>query len=649
MLNVVKKKYLNSTLSNKITILITFFGTFLPLIFVVSLSIGYYKIGIQSLFNEQIGKSISQTVEVAQRYLKEHKENIKSDALALAGDVEKNFYFIYEDPDLFRIFIDKQAELRNLSEIIIFHREKVLARNSLSFSFTFEKLSEAALQEVDNGQKVVILSDTPDSDKVRALVRLDDIMPIYLLVGRYVDQSILDYLHNTKGYAVIYNEMWEDLNLTQKKLASIFLIFLIVVCILSLWSGKKLAFFITQPLNRLVDATVKLKSGDFSYQIPYTDGKDETSVLTRAFNTMTLTLAKNQNDLIEFNRILDERRQFIEKIVTGVSAGVIALDSNGKIVLINDFAKSLLKYNNVDDYLYNVMPEMKDLLDISIFSTTENSAKQIRVIRDGLVKNLLIRIGLVKANDLIKHIIITVDDVTELLSAQRSSAWADVARRIAHEIKNPLTPISLAAERIKRKYSDQIVDDKVNFVRYIDTISRNILDIGKIVEDFVKFAKNPKPIMMSHNISKIINDAIFAQELVHPRIKFTFFDEFAGKCFVSCDETQISQVIINILKNSVESIEQRQNDQPNDLCFINVNLYDEGKEYIGVIVTDNGFGINYDVLDKIFEPYVTTKTKGTGLGLAIVKKIIEEHGGYIIIKPLDGGGVEVRFTIYKFS
>jgi two-component system nitrogen regulation sensor histidine kinase NtrY len=675
MLGYFKKKYVNSTLSRKITLLITVFVTVIPMTLVVGFAVAYYKVGIQALFNEQIRKSIGQTVEIAERYLKEHKENIKSDALALANDVERNFPILHEDPELFRVFIDKQAELRNLSEIVVFHREKILARNSFAFSFAFEKLPDAALKEADEGQ-VIILNNPAGVDKVRAILRLDDVMPVYLLVGRYVDQSILDYLHNTQGSAMVYNSMLADLNLTQFRLAVFFVVLLATVCILSLFAGKKLAFFITRPLNELVEATMKLKSGDFSYQIPERPGKDETAVLTRAFNIMTLTLAKNRNELMRFNQIIDERRQFIEKIVSGVSAGVIALDATNHIVLINDFARSLLKYSQeVESHnLQDIMPEIAPLVESAKNTPVEMTQEQIKVVRDGVIRYLLIRVGVLlahddaetietvnyrqerktkkpksrntaKTGDEIRYVIITVDDITELMAAQRSAAWADVARRIAHEIKNPLTPISLATERIKTKYSQQIVHDKANFERYITTIAKYVQDIGNIVEEFVRFARIPSPTFKLCNLSRLIKEVIFSQNLVNSSIKYNLEDDFNGECIVSCDATQISQVILNTLKNAIESIEQKQAGHPRQYTGqILIQLIKLADNYVQVMVKDNGAGIDYDVLDKVFDPYVTTKTKGTGLGLAIVRKIVEDHSGSISLKPL-AEGAEVKFTL----
>ncbi len=646
MISYLRNHYLNSSLSKKIIILITLFITIVPTILIATLATAYYKIGVQSLFDEQISKSISQTVEIADRYLKEHKDNIRADTFALAKDIEKNYNALLEEPAFFTPFLDKQAELRNLSEIVVFQYDRIIAKNSFAFAFAFERLPEAELMEADNGEVVII--NSINEDKVRAVIKLSHFLNTYLLVGRYVDQSIIDYSKNTQGSALKYNHLMTELKSTQLKLEIIFIIAFIILCSISLVLGRRLAVFITRPLNDLVEATKKLKAGDFSHKLPETQGKDETAVLTRAFNQMTETLAHQRSELMKFNKIIDERRRFIEKILSEVSAGVITLDNSNKILLVNQSAKNLLKLKLIpkNATIDTIFPELTELVKKSVKTTDGITQSNLKINRDGSIFHLFARIGILPDEaGKVQTIIITFDDITELVSAQRSSAWGDVARRIAHEIKNPLTPIILAAERIKTKYLSQIKDDPKNFDKYITTIIKHVQDIGCIVEEFVEFARIPTPKIKKHDLLLIAKELLFSQKVATKNIDYEFISNAGKKCYVSCDSMQISQVLLNILKNAAESIDQKSSEHlKNFHGLISLEITQKGKDFAEIRISDNGIGMSAEVLEKIFEPYVTTKPKGTGLGLAIVKKIIEDHGGLITVKPLDEG-IEVRFTL----
>lgn len=641
-----KRTYLNSTLSKKIILLIALFVTVVPVIVISVLGVAYYKVGIEALFDEQISRSISQTVEVAEKYFDEHRDNIKSDVLALANDLDRNASILYEDPEIFRIFLDKQSELRNLPEIIVFQVDRLIARNTFAFTFAFEKLPESVLPQVDSGE--VIILGGADKDKVKAILRIGGAVPTYLMVGRYVDPAILDYLHDTQGSAEQYNKMRSELEYTKRKLIGIFTLLLLVSSILSLLAARALAIFITMPLNDLVSATARIRSGDFAYQLPEKEGKDETAVLTRSFNVMTNTLAKQRAELIRFNEVIDERRQFIEKTLAGISAGVVAVDAMNKIILMNASAHSLLNIQEVeqDQKIDDIFPEVIELIEAAKKQKDEITSGQVEVISDGEVFHFLVRIGiLMQDRDIIRHIIITVDDITGLIAAQRSSAWADVARRIAHEIKNPLTPIALATERIKTKYGTQIINDKENFDRYVGMISKYVGDIGNMVEEFVQFARIPMPKMKNCNLYKLIKEIVFAQKLENANVNYDIIGSQDTE--VCCDSGQISQVILNALKNSVESIMQKVELLGEGYKgAILIRIENKMKNFIEVQICDNGIGIEPEILGSIFDPYVTTKGRGTGLGLAIMKKIIEEHGGTISIKPLKDGA-ELKFIIPK--
>ena len=642
MLRYLKNRYLDFNLGKKIIVLITLFITLVPTTLIATLSFIYYKVGIQSLFDEQISKAISQTVEIADRYLREHKDNIKLDVLFLAKDIEKNYDVLVDEPSLFITFLDKEVELRNLSETIVFQYDKIIAKNTFSFSYAFEKLPIDDLLIADGGDVVIL--NSKNEDKVQALVKLNYFANTYLIVGRYIDQSIIDYLKSSHGSAIKYHDIKSDLDKTQQRLKFSFFAASIILCVISLILGRKLALFITRPLNDLVNATEKLKSGDFSYYLPEKKGNDETAILTRAFNQMTTTLSEQHFKLIKFNEIINERRRYIEKILSEISSGVITLDNSNRIQLANQSAKKILKIPTIkkNAYLNDIFAELIEPVNAAITTKKDFTKSNLKITRSNANYYLFIRIGVIFSNELVETVIITFDDVTELLSAQRASAWGDVARRVAHEIKNPLTPISLAAERIRVKYKPE--NDTHVFEKYVDTIIKHADDIQKIVVEFVEFAKIPKPTLQKVDIIALCKEVLFSQKVTTPYISLIFMKTLSKQCYIYCDSTQISQVLINILKNSAESIDQKIATDKNFKGKIKLKTIVIDNKIIEISISDNGIGMNNSILGKVFEPYVTSKSKGTGLGLAIVKKILEDHGGTIDIAP-NKGGVEVKFRL----
>ncbi len=640
MLRRIRTKFYNTSLRQKLVVMISVLVTVLPAILLAAISYAYYSIGIESLFNDKISKALTHSVEIAESYLKEHKENIKTDIFEIANDIARNQKALDEDPQLFKLFLDKQASLRNLSEIMVFQREKVIAQNSFSLSLTFEKLPEEQLQEADSGEVVVL--DQSTDDKVRAILKLHGHVNTYLLVGRFVDRDILNHLKISQGSASSYENLMADISSTRLRLELVFISVSFVLCILAILIGARFARYITKPLNLLVDATSKVKQGDFSVRLPEKSGIDETAILTRAFNQMTETLSIQHGQLSTFTKLIDERRRFIEAVLAEVTAGVMVISKKNEITLVNNSAHKLLNIPNSKKLfsLKKVFEEIIPLIDEASKNPTEIVQQNIEITRDAKKITLFVRVGSQLGIDSkTESYIVTFDDISDLVTAQRSAAWADVARRIAHEIKNPLTPIHLSAERIKKKYINEITSDKESFEKYVDTIIRHVEDIGRIVEEFVEFARIPQPKKASYDICKIVQDILFAQKFVYKFNKYTF--DYDGKpCYLLCDLTQISQVLTNLLKNAAESIEAKRASGNSDLVGdIKITLSKPNSHYIELKIEDNGLGFDKAVIDRVTEPYVTTKVKGTGLGLPIVKKIIEDHGGVLSVSNSNNGAV----------
>jgi two-component system nitrogen regulation sensor histidine kinase NtrY len=363
---------------------------------------------------------------------------------------------------------------------------------------------------------------------------------------------------------------------------------------------------------------------------------------------MTYQIESQQRELREANRQLDERRRFTETVLTGVSAGVIGLDSLGRVNLPNRSASALLGTDleqAIGQDLAEVAPEMAGLLDEAERRPDRLAQSQVELIRGNSTRTLLVRIAAEHNGRDISGFIVTFDDITELLSAQRKAAWADIARRIAHEIKNPLTPIQLAAERLRRRYLKEIKSDVETFTVCTDTIVRHVGDIGRMIDEFSSFARMPTPVLKPENLVEIVHRAVFLQRTAHPEIVFEPVFP-AGPVAVNCDARLVGQALINIVKNAIESIEARRaEDSASPTGCIRVSVA-EADGQAAVIIEDNGKGLPQHGREQLTEPYVTTRTKGTGLGLAIVKKIMEDHHGELVLEDgeTEGARVSLHFA-----
>jgi two-component system nitrogen regulation sensor histidine kinase NtrY len=646
-------KISDATLAQKITILMGGVVAITPTILIAIIATLYYYIGIEGLFDEKIKGSLSETVKIAQLYADEHKNNIKTEVLDIARDIDRNYYALAADRKLFDAFLEKQAKVRNMSEAVIFSKRLgIIARTrlslSLSLSLSFELPPERLLHEADSSGSVVVLGSS-DNDRVRAMIKIDNFPDTYLIVGRRVDKNIMDYMESTQKSATYYDQMRRDIKNSQAKLQLIFVISSLMLLAGAIWIAIRLARKIARPINQLVEATEKIALGDLSVRVPERDSKDETAKLEKAFNKMAGTLAVQTKDLVKFNQIIDERRRFIEAVLRSVASGIITVNPDGIISLANDAANLLLQSKelvgkNFADIIPNGTTLLNKIQEAPMAVTEENIPFKHR----GKKYYLLLRITseLADSGD-IQSYIVNIHDITALIQAQRSAAWADIARRIAHEIKNPLTPISLAAEQIHRKFKTEIKSNPEAFKKYVDTIVRNVNDIGRMVEDFVSFAKITKPILKRENLINIISDVIFMQQNAWENIEYTF-DKKQKSCYILCDRAQISQVVINLLKNAAESIVGRVNKEGRKSAAghikINLDVNRENKT-VTVIVKDNGMGFAGELIDQVTEPYVTTKEMGTGLGLSIVRKILDDHKGTLHIETLPEGGAEISFTL----
>ncbi len=601
-----------------------------PTIIMTIFSASLFHYGVQAWFSQRVQTAINESQAVAKAYLEEHKEVIKADTQAMANDLDRQGDRLLLDVQKFSAVMDTQSFFRNLSEAIVIEPNgRVLARSALAFSLEYEVPSEYDFRRADEGDVVLMMSD--NQDRVRALARLDSFTNAYLFVGRMVDPNVLSHLQSARLAAEDYNNLQMRYSGLQVTVTLIFVVVAMLLMLAAIWSGLLLARQLVNPIGELIDAADRVRAGDLSSRVPESKRLEEFEYLALSFNRMTSQIESQRDELVEANRQIDRRRRLTETVLTGVSSGVIGVDHNGMINLANSSAanllgKSIAQITGV--YILDILPELKGLLDKVARRPKKMVQDQIPVIdSNGARRTFLFRISIEILEDNESGLIITFDDITELQSAQRKAAWSDVARRIAHEIKNPLTPIQLSAERLKRKYLKDITNSPEAFEQCTDTIIKHVGDIGRMVDEFSSFARMPEAVLDEDNLAAHVEESAILFKQAHPKIKFNLIKGH-DQVITKFDARQIRQVINNLLKNSVESIES--DAERNGLIDLFVGTH--GVDDVFVAITDNGIGFPPgEDLATLVEPYITYKAKGTGLGLAIVKKIMDDHEGRLIL------------------
>ena len=617
----------------------------LPTIVVAVFSYMFFSFGIEAWFSDKVRTAITESVAVADAYVKEHQQAIRADALGMAGDLDRYAPTLEMNPQLWAPALTAQAAMRGLAEAAIVNSNgKMIASTGLIFALGFEDIPKNELQRAAEGEVVVMTDDK--EERVRALVRLDQFPGLYLYVGRFIEARVLAHRDQTHLAAAQYEELEGQRSGFQITFAMVYILVALLFLAAAISTGIHFAALLGDPISRLVGAAERVRAGDLSARVPEGDRDDELASLSRAFNRMTNQIQSQQAELIEANRQLDERRRFTETVLTGVSAGVIGLDRGGRVYLPNRTASALLGVDLdrlVGEDLADVVPEMAGLLQQVALRPDRLAQAQLEIAGTNSTRTLLVRIAAEHDDEQISGFVVTFDDITELLSAQRKAAWADIARRIAHEIKNPLTPIQLSAERLRRKYLKEIKNDAETFRTCTDTIVRHVEDIGRMVDEFSAFARMPAPVLKPEDLAAIVEQAVFLERTAHPKIQFAV--QIAARPVpLNCDARLVGQALINIVKNAVESIEARIAETgPNPAGRIVITVEALGR--IAVIVEDNGKGLPRQGRERLTEPYVTTRAKGTGLGLAIVKKIMEDHHGELVLADrTQGGGARIQLV-----
>ena len=596
-----------------------------------------FQSGLEFWFSNRARTMLENTVQVARASYDREVERVENETVTASADLADYLRATtIDDPRFAEAFARNQVLNRNLSEAIIFTYGQDKQIRTLALVNPYDR----ALDKVITPTSISELANRPviplnSQDRVGALTRLQYGPDAYLYAARVFDPQFQQQIRRANGVLRDYHLLQQRSRINQLRFNAALLLGALIIVGLSILTALRLADRLVRPVGELVTAAGRIEAGDFSVRVPVAKSEDEVQTLTSAFNRMTGRLEEQTSALKAANTQLDTRRAFIEAVLSSVTAGVIAVDGALRILLLNRSAQTLLQKGEEEiegKGLRSVSPELDE------FMRGDQSEANVLIAEEGGERTLAVK--RVRYQD---GSVLTFDDITDQLLDQRRAAWSDIARRIAHEIKNPLTPIQLAAERLQRRFAEQISSDKETFDRLTATIVRQVGDLRRMVDEFSNFARMPKPLFRDEDVHEIARQAVFLHEVAHPGITFTL-EPPTGEFRMVCDRRQLAQALTNVVKNGVEAIEGRRNRGEHSIAGdrVDVRLRREASNLV-VDVLDTGMGLPED-RERLTEPYMTTRVKGTGLGLAIVKKIVEEHMGEIAFLDRPGGGTHVRIS-----
>ena len=594
------------------------------------------NIGLEGWFSDRVRGVVGTSLAAAEAYQQEHQRDLTTDAEALAAFLNsvRRAQFLQSDSELRQALTQGQSQIqRGLREAFVIDGSGELrARGDRSYLFDFEKPTKGEIDRARTGETVLI--EDWSNNEFRALIALPAFADRFLYVSRNVDGEILSLLDETRATVGLYQQLEESRGRVLFEFGLVYLGFALILVLAAIWMGLWFAERLARPVGRLAGAAQRVGAGDLAVQVVEEGGDDEIAMLGRVFNQMTRQLSAQREALLDSNRASERRRRLFDSVLSSVTSGVIGLDADGKIDFLNRAATRLLHLDEDVDHaraLALAVPEFGALFERLRDGTAEVAQEEIRISRAGQLQRLLVRMAIRRnAAGSLEGYVVAFDDVTDLVSAQRMAAWGDVARRIAHEIKNPLTPIQLSAERIQRKFSSLVGDEATSLKQMTDVIVRQTGDLRRIVDEFSKFARMPEPDRRDHDLTKLMQDAVtLQQDALHGAVLTADLPD--QPVMMELDATMISQAVTNLIKNGGEAIESLvEKGAPEGYApEVRVSMQAED-DMVTIRIADNGIGLPEDRA-RLFEPYVTTREKGTGLGLSIVKKIIEEHGGTLIL------------------
>jgi len=604
--------------------------------------------GLDRLFSTRTRAAIENSLIVAEAYLRDHAEIVRSDIIVMAIDLARSKSVLEQDRERLRQYLTFQASVRGLAAAIVIDKDlNVIARADVKTNQTFAMPPRDALPKISDSDPQIVL--LPDTNYVAAVMKLKDYDNEYLYVTRLLDPNVVPQLQATRESVTEYAAIEARRLGVQVAFALMYTVIALTVLLSAVWIGLNFANRLVAPIRRLIGAANVVSTGNLHVRVPVHRSEGDLAQLGETFNRMTQELRTQRDDIMRAHDLIDSRRRFTEAVLAGASAGVIGVDGNGCVSILNRSAEKLIGRSEPEALgrsLTEVFPELADFMAAA--RSGARTQDQITISRNGRERNLSVRITSEQSGEFSHGYVVTLDDITELVAAQRTSAWADVARRIAHEIKNPLTPIQLSAERIRRKYGNMIGEDRSVFDQCTDTIVRQVDDIRRMVDEFSRFARMPKPVISAEDVADTVRQAVFLMRVGNAEIDIEA-DIAEDPMPARFDRRLISQALTNLIKNAAEAIGA-------------VPAAELGKGSIRVFaarvgddvvidVVDNGIGLPKENRSRLIEPYVTTREKGTGLGLAIVGRIVEDHGGSIELRDAAdkipgqrGAWVRLRFA-----
>ncbi|MGB3139319.1 MAG: PAS domain-containing sensor histidine kinase [Aestuariivirga sp.] len=606
--------------------------------------------GLDTWFSERTQAIVNSAVTVAEEYIKNTAEATRADVANISADLNQQKTLFDSDRPAFVRRVARHAALRGLAGAFVFDQsqKRIDVNVTASDKVKFLAPSPEMIGHADKGE-LVLIPPGEGGNLVRALIKLQSFPTHYFYVYRFISPTVIEQLTKTREAKAEYDRLLNQRTGVQLTFGMMYALVAFVFLLAAMWIGLWFSDRLVAPIVRILDASRRVAQGDFAAKVSTIEGIGDLETLARTFNFMTDQVAQHQDQLLKTNDQLDERRRFTEAMLAGVSAGVIGIDAEEKISLANRSALQLLgapEGNLLSQPFSTALPEFASLFELAKSRPSGFAEGQVEMQIRGRDLSFVARITTESSNDAQHGFVLTFDDITDLVSAQRNSAWADIARRIAHEIKNPLTPIQLSAERLKRKYSKQIHSDRQVFEQCTDTIIRQVGDIGRMVDEFSSFARMPKAAPEPMNLAEVIRDATVLQRVSTSDIDIDVDVSKADFVFLF-DRRLITQAVTNLVKNASEAIDGRPLAENLEKGHVQVEAGIE-HDVPFIRVTDNGVGLPKENRNRLAEPYMTTREKGTGLGLAIVKRIMEEHGGRLRLQDAPNGkGAQVTLEFSR--
>lgn len=607
------------------------------------------NLGLDRWFETNTREIVNSSIALASSYLDESYRNMQGSTYSMVQDLDAQRSLYNLDRSGFRQLMTLQARGRGLlGASLIRGNGDVIVQSNLGAESRLPPVTDDALHTAQDGQPVVIPTGT--SNFLGAIIKMREIPDAYLYTIRPIESQILESMRLMEANTQRYQQMDANRIPTQIAFALLYFGLTLIVLLSAIWTGIAVADRLVRPIRSLIGAADNVAAGNLDTSVAVRSSDGDLGFLSGTFNNMVAELKSQRNQLLSAKDQIDERRRFSEAVLSGVTAGVIGIDTDGMISIINRSGEYMFDISAEDALgksLIGVAPEIGQAFEVARVSRRPVHREQVTMTRVGAARTFNVQITVEDARFDEHSYVVTLDDITDLVQAQRSSAWADVARRIAHEIKNPLTPIQLSAERIRRRYGKVITEDREVFDQCIETIVRQVGDIGRMVDEFSDFARMPKPEMRVLDLREPLREAVFLIEVSRHDIRFEHkmgTEPLMG----SFDSRLVGQAFSNIIKNASEAIDAVPKDERGSDGHVLVQAY-RADGHLFVDVIDNGKGLPGDDRQRLLEPYITTREKGTGLGLAIVRKIVEDHGGRMELHdaPVDfynGRGAMIRMV-----